>query len=285
MIERLTASDIANEVSMMRSAFKGTFVVVEGVTDSRLYGKFIDPEGVMVLIAHSKDNVRRSVIESRTNRRDLRIIGIMDPDLDRLNGRTYPMPLFLTDNRDQEGMILASRALDDLLTEYADQALLKSFEDKHGPVREAIARSAAPIGLLMHISRCDGLKLCFKDMDYRSFIDPRTLELDMQRMVEEVISLSKDPNIGRKDALSRLKRELKHLEDPWMAVRGHDAVEILTIGLAEVFGSYNSYGIKHGQVAGSLRLAFSYDYFADTGLYGDTSEWSRKTGNRLWLRR
>jgi hypothetical protein len=284
MIERLTAADIANEMSMMRSSFKGTFVVVEGVTDSRLYGKFID-EGVMVLIAHSKDNVRRAVTESRVNRRDLRIIGIMDPDLDRMNGNTYAVPLFLTDNRDLEGMILGSRALDDLLTEYADPELLRAFEERHGPVRDVIARAALPIGLLMHISHNDGLKLCFKDLDYRAFIDPCSLEIDLPRMVEEVLALSKNPGTGRKDALARLGRELKRAEDPWIAVRGHDAVEVLAIGLSEAFGSYNCKCIKHGQVAGSLRLAFSYDYFAETDLYGETAEWSRISHNPLWLSR
>ena len=42
MIDNLSASDIANEISMMRSVFKGTVLVVEGVTDSRLYSKFTD---------------------------------------------------------------------------------------------------------------------------------------------------------------------------------------------------------------------------------------------------
>ena len=60
MLDQLTSSDIANEVSMMRSVFKGTVLIVEGVSDSRLYGKFTDRENVRIMIAHSKNNVMQA---------------------------------------------------------------------------------------------------------------------------------------------------------------------------------------------------------------------------------
>jgi hypothetical protein len=285
MIENMTASDVANEISMLRSTFKGTFVVVEGITDSRLYGKFIKKEEVNIAIAYSKENVRHSVMECRVNRGDLKIIGIVDPDLDRLNGWEYRVPIFTTDHRDLESMILCTRALDDLLIEYADAGQLKKFEDKFGVVKDVIAKATAPIGMLMFISQRDGLGLCFKDLDYGSFINKRTLENDYYKMIDEVFSLSRSPNTNKKDIFAKLIKDMDSLEDPWLAVRGHDAVAVLAIGLSDVFGSYNCCGMKCGQIGGSLRLAFSYDYFADTELYKDTSEWSKKTQNPLWLNR
>ncbi len=285
MIENLTASDIANEISMLRSAFKGTFVVVEGVTDSRLYSKFIAKEDVRIEIAYSKDNVKRSVIDSRANRGDLKIIGIVDPDLDRLMGMECRHPIYTTDKRDMESMILCTKALDDLLTEYSDADELKGFEEKHGPIRDVVANAAAPLGMLMYISYRDSLGLCFKDINHRSFINRRTLENDRYKMIDEVFALSRSPRIGKKDLMVRLNKEMEALEDQWLAVRGHDAVEILTIGLSDSFGSYNACGIKCGQIGGSLRLAFSYDYFAETRLYDDTFQWSKKTSNPLWVSR
>lgn len=56
MLNDLTADDIANEISMSRSVFKGTYIVVEGATDVRLYGKFA-AEGTKILAACSKSNV------------------------------------------------------------------------------------------------------------------------------------------------------------------------------------------------------------------------------------
>ncbi|MFA6952442.1 MAG: DUF4435 domain-containing protein [Candidatus Methanomethylophilaceae archaeon] len=285
MYDNVTASDVANEISMMRSAFKGTYIVVEGVTDSRLYGKFTEKDDVKIIIAHSKDNVRRSVVECRNNRRDMKTIGIIDPDLDRLRGKEHLPPIFATDKRDLESMIMCTRALDDILAEYADPEQLEEFEKAQGPVRDAVAKAAAPLGMLMYISQTEGLGLYFKDLEYRTFISKRSLGNDYNRMINEVLALSRSPRIGRKELYAKLCHAMEELEDPWLAVRGHDAVAILAIGLDEIFGSYNSRGIKDGQLGGSLRLAFSYDDFADTELYRDTSDWSRKTENPLWLSR
>ena len=281
MFEKLSAQDVSNSVSMLRSAFKGTFLVVEGVTDSRFYGKFADRDGVRTVIAYSKDNVRRVVTEIRS-RGDRAIMGIVDPDLDRLEGRKCLPPLFMTDNRDLESMILKSKALDDVLAEYAEPDLLKKFESENGSVRDAVLRAAYPIGLLMFISKRDSLGLCFKDLEYRTFIDGRTLRIDVRKMMDAVFAASAPVNVSRKALAESIQAEEELLDDPWDAVRGHDAVAILCIGMG-IFGSYNSRGLGEGQLGGALRLAFSADDFKETVLYRETGAWSAKTGNTLWI--
>ena len=96
MREYITSDDICNQISMERTVFKGTFLVVEGVTDERLFEKFIDKDQVKIIEAHSKDNVRNSVKDMASVRKDGRVIGIVDPDLDRLRGRKVKPPLFFT---------------------------------------------------------------------------------------------------------------------------------------------------------------------------------------------
>ena len=112
MLDQLTSSDIANEVSMMRSVFKGTVLIVEGVSDSRLYGKFTDRENVRIMIAHSKNNVMQAVSMLRDRRKDNAVLGIIDRDMDALLGKKRSPPLFQTDKRDLESTILASPALE-----------------------------------------------------------------------------------------------------------------------------------------------------------------------------
>lgn len=282
MIENLSATDISNHISMMRSAFKGTIVVVEGITDSRLFGKFIDDKKSMTVIAYSKDNVRRAVAECR-NRGDRTVIGIMDADLDRLYGKTCKPPLFVSDKRDLESMILSSHALDDILAEYADPETLKAFEQKHGEVRDVIARAGYPLGLMMYISAREGLGLNFKDLDHSLFINRKTLGVDVGKMVDEVYGNSVSSGIGKKAMLDMISAEEEILDDPWDAVRGHDAVQILLMGLTDTFGSYNGRGMKCGQLGGALRLAFGYEYFRNTEIYRDTEEWSRKQNAGIWI--
>ena len=282
MREYITSDDICNQISMERSVFKGTFLVVEGVTDERLFEKFIDKDEVRIIEAHSKDNVRHSVKDMSSVRRDTRVIGIIDPDLDRLRGRKTKPPLFFTDCRDMEMMIIRSNALQDVLDEYCDQELLAKFTETVGPVREALVSASYPLGLLMYVSQMEGLNLSFKDLEFERFINPRTLSLNAGSMVDTVIFNSKNCRMSRKAILSRLDREAQDLEDQWDAARGHDTVNILLIALKKNFGSFNSRGLNEGELGGALRLAFSDQCFSETDLYRNTRQWAADNGVRLW---
>ena len=136
MLDQLTSSDIANEVSMMRSVFKGTVLIVEGVSDSRLYGKFTDRENVRIIIAHSKNNVMQAVSMLRDRRKDNAVLGIIDRDMDALLGKKRSPPLFQTDKRDLESTILASPALEAVIAEY-DREVRRHREGPslRGPLR------------------------------------------------------------------------------------------------------------------------------------------------------
>ncbi|MCL1811741.1 MAG: DUF4435 domain-containing protein [Methanomassiliicoccaceae archaeon] len=285
MFGELTSSDIANSISMLRSYHKGPIIVVEGVTDSRLYSKFVDREAVKIISAYSKENVRRSVSEVWGSRNDKKVIGILDADIDRLCGKTYNPPIFLPDKRDMETMLMSTRALEDVLAEYSEPELLESFEKNYGEVRDVVARSSYPIGLFMFISARDRMGFSFKNIDHSMFINRKTLAIDIRGMIEEVFSQSQNKGISKKELADMISEEEEVLTDPWIAVRGHDAVSVLAIGLSETFGSYNAKGIKNGQVSGALRLAFSFDYFEDTDLYRDTMKWSQKHNFVLWITR
>ena len=282
MREYLTPDDICNQLSMGRSVFDGVYLMVEGVTDQRLFEKFIDKGGVRIAVGHSKDNVRNVVRTMSERRGDRRTIGIVDADLDRLRRRRVSPPLFHTDCRDMETMAIRSNALDDVLDEYCDVEALGSFTGSVGPVRDAVVGSSAPIGLLMHVSQRDGLGLRFKDLDFNRFINPRTLSIDIHTMVSDVIGNSNGHRIGRRELLQRLGTEMGSLSDPWDAARGHDAVDILLIGLKRNFGSFNSRSLTEGELGGALRLAFSDQCFMGTRLYAVTSEWSEREGVPLW---
>ena len=282
MREYITSDDICNQISMERSVFRGTFLVVEGVTDERLFEKFIDKDEVRIIEANSKDNVRHAVKDMANVRRDPRVIGIVDPDLDRLRGRKVKPPLFFTDCRDMEMMVIRSNALQDVLDEYSDHELLQKFTETVGPVRDALISASYPLGLLMYISQMEGLNLSFKDLEFERFINPRTLTLNAGSMVDTVIFNSKNCRMGRKALLQRLDREAQDLEDQWEAARGHDTVNILLIALKRNFGSFNSRGLNEGELGGALRLAFSDQCFVKTDLYRDTSAWAAENGIVLW---
>ena len=282
MREFLTTEDICNELSMERTVFDGAFLIVEGITDSRLFGKFVDRGEVNIVIAHSKDNVRGVVKEMSGRRRDRKTLGIMDPDLERLRGRHARPPLFHTDCRDMEMMAIRSNALDDVISEYGDPEKVDRFEERFGPIRDALVSSSYPIGLLMFISQERGLNLSFKNLTFNRFINPASMALDARQMVSEVLDNSRSARIGRKELLRVLNDEAEQLDDMWEAARGHDTISILLIGLKRSFGGFNASGLDEGSLGGALRLAFSDECFRSTRLYADTTEWADEAGIPLW---
>jgi hypothetical protein len=281
MRESITFTDICNEVMMTRTLSKGPFILVEGVTDDRFYGKFASDE-TTIIQCHSKDSVRKAVKELSGRRKVEEVIGIVDADLDVLDRRPVSPPLFRTDCRDLEMMCIRGNALDDIVNEYGDRSKVAKFKERRGPVREAVLKASVPLGILMHVSKRHGFGLNFGDLDFGSFIDPRTLSIDLNAMIDGVVANSRRTSVSKRALLREVQEEMESLEDPWNAGRGHDAVEILLLGLKKGFGSFNSRYLTNGALGGALRLAFSDSDFRATDLCKDTSRWAERKGLRLW---
>ena len=281
MREYIDGRDVANTVMMLATAFRGTIAVVEGITDRRLYGKFFDKDNVEVVIAHSKTNVRNAVKEVYTFRGNKSIIGIVDSDLDRLNGRKNSPPIFPTDTRDSEALMLKSGAYEDIIEEYGDPDRLEAFQDRYGDVRDAVLTAAYPIGLLMYISELNGFGLSFKELDFDRFIDRRDMRCDTRRMAETVFANSRPlRQITVKNIMQMMSAEEKH--DMWEVCRGHDLMAVMAIGLRYIFGSYNCKDMTDSQLSGAFRLAFDRDDMVSTDLYRESSEWCAAKGLDLW---
>ncbi|MBR3476650.1 MAG: DUF4435 domain-containing protein [Candidatus Methanomethylophilaceae archaeon] len=281
MREHLSFYDICNEISMSRTVYSGAFVLVEGVTDDRVYGKFLASEA-HIIQCHSKDAVKRCLTELVQRRGVKEVIGIADADLDLLEDKRPSPPLFYTDCRDMEMMCIESNAFDDIIDEYGDREKVRSFEDRYGSVRDSVIEASYPVGLLMHVSKKGGLGLNFGDLDVSRFVNPRTISIDMAAMIDVVVMNSRPSGISKKTLLRQLEDEIRNLDDPWIAARGHDTVAILLLVLQKGLGSFNARSLTEGALGGSLRLAFSDSDFARTQLYADTKKWADEAGLDLW---
>ena len=283
MREYIDSRDVANTVMMLATAFDGTIAVVEGVTDRRLYGKFFDKDKVETVIAHSKSNVRNTIRETYKERKFRRVVGIIDADLDRLTGKAHHAPLFLTDTRDSEGMMLNSKAFDDILDEYGDRDRMDRFTDSHGSIKKAIMSAAYPIGLLMYLSDIKGLGFSFKDIDYDYFIDRKSLKCDVRRMIETIMSRSRAArHVSVKNVYQMILTEEEH--DKKDVCRGHDLMAVMAIGLKYIFGANNSRNLNDDILSGSFRLAYDRDDLESTDLYRESSEWCEENDLALWVR-
>ncbi len=255
--------------------------MAEGNTDQRLYSKFIDPKNAKIIPAFSKTNVV-NVVNKMVSRRDGKVIGIVDRDLDELKGRIYSPPIFYTDYRDLEMMLINSNALEEVLIEYGDPDMIERFKRANGDIREAIIESAYPLGLLMYVSHVRGYNLNFKNLSFTNFIDKRTLRVDLLKMVQTVIDSTFGCELSKRAVLKDLQAHMSDYEDKKSIARGHDTVKVLLIGLKDTFGSYNSTSLNEGALGGALRLAFSLEEFNNTELYSAVLKWASDRNLRIW---
>ncbi len=285
MIGTISSSDVANEMSMMRSVFKGTFLVVEGASDCRLYTKFIDKEKVSIIVAHSKTTVIQAVNEVVGKRGDGAVVGFVDRDLDSLLGKQCKPPVFQTDKRDMEATILSTAAFDDILAEYGDPGKMKKFTESYGLISDAVAKAADTVGLLMYISYRKGMNLCFKDLEHERFVLRDGLKVDHSKLVAAVFENSMQQRYSPRAITEQLRSLCEEWGSSWDIARGHDAVSVLRLGLKCIFGSYNCRNLTDNELGGALRLAYSRDYFENSDLYRKSDEWCSDKHLALWKTR
>ncbi|MCE5252228.1 DUF4435 domain-containing protein [bacterium] len=277
MKQFLTPHEIANTIRMMRPVYAGTVLMVEGDSDARVYGRFIDRKRCSIIPAHGKSNVliAMGVLEKD---RYTGILAVIDSDYWRMEG-TDPgsVNILMTDTHDLETMILSSGALETVLAEFGSAQKIRKTGS---PIREMILHAALPLGYLRWISssKQDNLSLKFRDISFAAVIvtEGKTMRMDIDDMIEEVRASSDTVPFDREELRLRiagLVRSNRH--DPWQVCRGHDMIHILAIGLRTVFGGRHAKNISYEQIDSIMRIAFGFAEFSQTRLYSSLKKWER----------
>lgn len=265
----ITATDVANEIRMTRTQFRGTFLIVEGQTaDLRVYKRLIDSEQVQVTPAHNKDNVLAALaLLEDTN--FLGVVAIVDADFWRLEGVEPASPnLFITDTHDLETMLLESPSLDKLLDEFGSEQKITNFTaNSKMDVRQALLAAARPIGYLRWVSQRDNLSLTFEGIIFSRFIDRDTLHIDISELIREVKNKSRRHNLSESDLQDKIDELTDSKHNSWDICCGHDLVGILSFGLYRVLGSNQRREVEPEVLEKFLRAGYESTYFLSTQLY------------------
>ena len=121
MTDVITPESIATSILLLRAVHKGSVLIVEGYSDSRLYGKFIDGDNCQIVNAYNKSSAVR-VTELLEKKNFFGIVTIVDADFWSIEGYEHPSSNILrTDTHDLETMLVSSPALDHVLAEYGSQ--------------------------------------------------------------------------------------------------------------------------------------------------------------------
>jgi Protein of unknown function (DUF4435) len=289
MKEVISASYKANEIKMLRSTFSGTFLLVEGRSDETFYKNFVDRSTCRLRVTGGKQRAIDilQILDSETTPSGSRFAGVLaivDADFDRLESSPHQSPnLLRTDTHDLETMILQSPALDKLLAIFASEDKLKEFGRD---VRTALLEAGMSIGYFLWLSKSEDLNLTFDGIKFKEFIDDKTLQINELKLINEVKNKSQP---AAKSALfdpiemqKRIAAKKKDDHDPWQVCRGHDLVEILSIGLRKALGSNKAIDVearsdeRKNTLENQLMLAYDAAYFLKTHLYQEILAWESR---------
>jgi RNase P protein component len=275
MKQYVNAHDIANTIRMTRSRFKGSFLIVEGDSDARMYRRFSDKSSCRVIPALGKTNALGAMTILNEDAVP-GVLAVVDSDFWRLDDDVPETDnVLITDTHDLETMILNSPALDIALEEFGSDRRIKRVS---GTVRDLILRAVLPLGYVRWLAGSGQEKagFQFRHMSFASFVvaGTGTLEIDLDRLLVEVTPRSHGEKVDR----AAIKRRVRKLisdsaHDPWQVCRGHDMITILAIGFREVFGNRDAKRISDDQIDRIMRLSFGYLAFSRTKLYEAIREW------------
>jgi hypothetical protein len=271
---------IANTIAMGSTAHKHVYVVVEGETDEAFFSELIG-SGTRFQVGYGKPRV--VAIMKLLNGYGVahRAFGIVDADYWPLTGDKPDLPnLFVTDTPDVESLVVKSEAFRKTVKNYCNSKFIEGFLCDQGledpaAVRDILVKGAAKLGYLRYMSQKEKKSIDFKDLDFASFVDLATLQLDEQRLGEV---LERSGKSSRTLVEGWLDGYAEQAGDPWKFACGHDIVSLMVVALRETElgwrenrDTYNKDDIEAG-----LRQAYETRHFRETCLCQDIEEWSNR---------
>ncbi|MEA5470044.1 DUF4435 domain-containing protein [Spirulina sp. 06S082] len=269
----------ANKIRMLRAVFRGTFLLVEGISDRLFYDRLVNKLTCQIVPISGKPSSKNrviSVLQIFENESFYGVLAIVDADFDRIISPSYNSPnLLRTDTHDLETMLIQSVSLDKIVSEFVSENKIETFQYN---LRQKLLTAAAKIGYLRLTSEEERLNLKFDNLTFSHFINEKTLELDEVKFIKEIQNKSNNYLLQDESFQQRLRNKKKNSYDPWQICCGHDLVAILSVGLRKVLrkigeSTISKEEIKPDSLERDLRLAYEFSYFCNTQLYKDIRKW------------
>ena len=253
------------------------WVLVEGLTDQKLYAKLINGGNTKVEMVHGGvEQLRKAVslLILETNR----ILGIRDADFLHLDNKQETIDcLFLTDAHDGEMMLLScDTAFESVVAEYLP---VKRIDFKN--FRHELLVSLVFLSGIRWLNNTEDLELNFSGIDLNKFYDASNLTLNKTQCIQEIESRS--PTKKRSIWLDEIDLKIAGISDYYNLCNGHDFEKAFAQHVTVVNKSVsNTKGINYTDVGRSLRMAYRKDDFQTTKLYASLKDWETKTGYTLF---
>ena len=279
MREFITVDREANAIRLQRSAFKGTFLLVEGSSDKIFYQLFVDKNECKLVSTSGKPSSKLKaikILKILEKSGFAGILAIVDADFDRLENQSYPSSnLLYTDTHDLETMLIKSCALDKVITVFGSDEKVTKFQ-QHQNIRKTLLDAGLIIGYLRWISQAEKLNLTFATLEFNKFINNKNLQIDEIKLIQEIKNKSQAWSLQTEYLTQLLINKQNNKHDPWQICCGHDLVKILAIALRKSIGTNNQQEVEPDILERDLILAYEKAWFIKTEVYQNICTWEKK---------
>lgn len=273
MRQYLEPIDVVNSIKLLLNHpfySDKLILVVEGSSDIRFFRSIFDNENIKIESIDGKKNLVFSM-GKLVNSHKGKVISICDADFDhieKLENERNLSDIYLTDYHDSEIMMLKSNSLDSFIDEYSQSDYILSL--KSGLLGK-IFNASRGIGILRYINFKYDMKLNFKKLNFSQFVkvDLLEIELNIDTLVDILISRSPNFSFTRIDILSHYNSHLENDYDNEQINCGHDLTNIIACIFRQKEISLET-NMEIKKVESALRLAYQKSFFEDTNLYQKT---------------
>jgi hypothetical protein len=271
---------VRNKINLLKDAHKGSFLIVEGPSDTRVFKKFVDDKKCLVLPAHGKPNIHNLIRKEKFGERE-EVLFIVDVDCEKINDDIKTADnLFFTDCHDRECEILRSKDFEGYLkwANFSEQCKMEIAD-----LKKTILEECKLIGLLRCYSEKNNLGLPFdsiidsdEDLEY---LLTKDLLIDFEKFVTKLKNHEKTPDNARVilNNIPALILELEKAEisssDLWTICNGHDLTKFLCLFLRKKYDFTPFKKINSVMFEIHLEIIYSGAEFAKTNLYQQIRKW------------
>jgi hypothetical protein len=275
VLEFINANNLATFVRMLRSTFAGSFLLVEGDTDARLFGRLTDRTKCQVINSYNRDNVI-NIVSILDKGNFTGHVGLIDNDFaDCLGQDTKSDNILVADENDLESMIFMSDVFERFVIEYCSKDKIIAFENKHsGLIRNRLIENGSLLGTIRFLSKKLGWQLDFEGMTVK-YVERRDITVDLDKQIEHLRGRSQGTTMPTtsevKEAITGAQREHPRLA---MYACGHDLCELISKGVHDVFGRAH-HMLARGFIAVEevFRTSYTLENFKSSGLYQRMKAW------------